>query len=123
MQPYIVLDLFAELGLHVPRPVAVLPLHHQIAQKLHACTEPGNERAHDLVDLQLIAALADDGLRRHDDTTTLRLPRQHAWPTAVVPGPNWATLYADAVAGLDVIPELGEAVERANRYISKLTEI
>ena len=42
-----VFALFSELGLGTPAPVPVLPLHHQIGQKLHACTEPGNERAHD----------------------------------------------------------------------------
>jgi hypothetical protein len=32
----------------------------QVAQKLHACTAPGSERAHDLVDLQLLEPDADD---------------------------------------------------------------
>lgn len=49
------IDTFAALGLPRPNPVSVLPLHHQVAQKLHACTEPGSQRAHDLVDLQLMA--------------------------------------------------------------------
>ena len=72
-----VVDLFNELGIGSPLPIPVLPLHHQIAQKLHACTEPGSERAHDLVDLQLMAPLADDTLA---GTTTRRLftfRRQH----------------------------------------------
>lgn len=118
-----VADLFVELGLQTPSPVSVLPLHHQIAQKLHACTEPGNERAHDLVDLQLIAPLADEGLVAATTRRLFVFRQQHAWPAAIAPGPNWATLYADAVAGLDVIPELAEAVEWANRYIRRLTEI
>jgi hypothetical protein len=33
-------DLFAALGLRPPAPVRVLPLAHQIAQKIHACTAP-----------------------------------------------------------------------------------
>lgn len=44
-----------------PDPDRPLPLHQQIAQKLHACTTPDengyiNDRAHDLVDLQLAQA-------------------------------------------------------------------
>lgn len=53
-----ILDLFEYLGLSTPNPVPLLATEHQIAQKLHACTNPdrkgGNERAHDLVDLQLL---------------------------------------------------------------------
>lgn len=53
-------DWFDELGLPAPQPVPTLPLTHQITQKLHACTTPDdhtwvNDRAHDLVDLQLAA--------------------------------------------------------------------
>ncbi len=37
--------LFADVGLAEPAPIAVMRSDHQIAQKLHACTGPGNERA------------------------------------------------------------------------------
>jgi len=40
--------LFETLGLLIPEPVPVLATHHQVAQKLHACTAVGSERAHDL---------------------------------------------------------------------------
>ena len=51
-------DWFTELGLPAPEPVPALPLDHQIAQKLHACTLPDNgdwtnDRSHDLVDVQI----------------------------------------------------------------------
>ena len=49
------LELFARLGLPQPRPVPVLRADHQIAQKLHTCTAVGSDRAHDIVDLQLLA--------------------------------------------------------------------
>jgi hypothetical protein len=48
--------LFADVGLPEPAPIPVMRSDHQIAQKLHACTDPENERAHDLVDLQLLVA-------------------------------------------------------------------
>jgi hypothetical protein len=49
-------QLFADVGLPEPAPIAVMRADHQIAQKLHACTDAGNERAHDLVDLQLLVS-------------------------------------------------------------------
>ena len=33
--------------------------HHQAAQKIHALSEPGSRRAHDLIDLQLIDATGE----------------------------------------------------------------
>ncbi len=53
-------DVIERLGFPTPAPVAVLAVEHQVAQKLHTCTTPnrqgGNERAHDLVDLQILVA-------------------------------------------------------------------
>jgi hypothetical protein len=46
--------LFTEVGLESPRPVPVMRADHQVAQKLHAASETGSERARDLVDLQLL---------------------------------------------------------------------
>jgi Nucleotidyl transferase AbiEii toxin, Type IV TA system len=52
------IEMFDDLGLPAPSAVPLLATEHQIAQKLHACTTPnrhdGNDRAHDLVDLQLL---------------------------------------------------------------------
>ena len=41
------------LGFPEPGPVPCMRLEHQIAQKLHAASRPGSERAHDLIDLQI----------------------------------------------------------------------
>lgn len=41
------------LGFPEPGPVPCMRLEHQIAQKLHATSSPGSERAHDLIDLQI----------------------------------------------------------------------
>lgn len=117
-----VVDLFAELGLTCPEPIPVLQLHHQIAQKLHACTEPGNDRAHDLVDLQLMAPLADATLVASTVRRLFVFRRQHLWPAAVKPGPTWTDLYAHAAEGLDVLPNLTAAVAWANEYIARLAD-
>lgn len=112
--------LFADLGLAAPQPVRVLPVHHQIAQKLHACTENGNERAHDLVDLQLLAPLADDALVAATVRRLFAFRHQHIWPSVVVAGPAWPALYADAAEGLNVLPDVAAAVAWTNEYIVRL---
>lgn len=115
-----VIDLFAELGLATPEPVRVLPLHHQISQKLHACTQPGNTRAHDLVDLQLMAPVAEDALVAATTERLFRFRQQHPWPSHVEPGADWASLYATAAEGLPVLPTIEPAAAWANDYIDRL---
>ncbi|MGL4745756.1 MAG: nucleotidyl transferase AbiEii/AbiGii toxin family protein [Dermatophilaceae bacterium] len=119
--PAEVTALFAELGLAAPAPIRVLPLHHQVSQKLHACTEPGNERAHDLVDLQLVREYTDAA---HVASTTRRLfafRRAHTWSSArVTPGDRWSTLYDIAAVGLPVVGTMDEAAEWANHYLDEL---
>ena len=104
----------------------MLALDHQIAQKLHACTivnpKTGqNERAHDLVDLQILeqeetidmAAVAATAER-------LFAARQgHDWPPAVVQYDRWETIYTEAAAGLDVIDNVTDAVAWANDFIAR----
>jgi hypothetical protein len=105
-----VTDLFAELGLATPQPVRVLPLHHQIS----------NTRAHDLVDLQLMAPEAQDALVAATTERLFRFRQQHPWPSHVEPGADWASLYATAAEGLPVLPAIEAATAWANDYIDRL---
>lgn len=120
--PNDIVQLFADVGLHEPEPVAVMRANHQIAQKLHACTGPGNERAHDLVDLQLLvdaAAINEVEVKR----TSVRLFNYRGaqpWPPTVVAGQSWPGIYADAAAGLKVMPDLDSAVMWANDLIAQI---
>lgn len=115
--------LFTAVGLPAPAPIPVVAHDHQIAQKLHAVSQPGSERAHDLVDLQLLDAtctLPDPVLAR----TCSRLfafRRRHPWPPTISPGPGWDTAYAAAAEGLPVIASMEDAVAWANAYVSRLT--
>ena len=83
--------MFKSLGLETPASIPVLALDHQIAQKLHACTYVNpktgqNDRAHDLVDLQVLeqeeaidmAAVAATAKR------LFAAREAHAWPPTVV---------------------------------------
>jgi hypothetical protein len=51
----------AVLGFGELAPVPLMSLEQQIAQKIHAATEPDSQRAHDLVDLQLLWEVAAEG--------------------------------------------------------------
>lgn len=126
MSPNIVM-LFTGLGLPAPEPVAILASEYQFAQKLHACSTPNsqglNDRAHDLVDLQLLEEIDPPDLRQLDEVgrrifayrgTTL-------WPPTVRTWPRWDDLYAAAAEGLGV-RQLEEAVQWANAFVASAVE-
>jgi hypothetical protein len=124
-----VVELFESLGLPTPQPIPMLPLPHQIAQKLHACTWEGewkgNTRAHDLVDLQVIIAEEDPDLAAAGVVAgrLFRSRRAQAWKPVVAshgdedPRYNWATIYAEAADGLAVLPTVEDAVRWANEEL------
>lgn len=114
--------LFTSLGLPPPSPVPVMPVDHQIAQKLHACTTPGNDRARDLVDLQLLAdrEALDLAEIRATCTRLFEYRSMHSWPPTVVEEEGWATLYAAAAAELPVAESVEGAVARVNDLIREI---
>jgi len=121
---------FSIIGLPIPRPIPVLRLEHQVAQKLHACTLPDtstwvNDRVHDLVDLQLAMAGSAAVDLVEIQVTTRRLftaRRTHAWPPTVMPRAGWGVGYARQAAGLEVLQELDDAVAWANRLIADIAD-
>jgi Nucleotidyl transferase AbiEii toxin, Type IV TA system len=103
----------------------------QIAQKLHAVTaELGggrvNDRAHDLVDLQLL-----EGLLPHNELSSTRSAciavfearAQHLWPPTVAALAHWPAIYSGALEGLDHL-ELAataeEAAEVVQRFVARI---
>lgn len=114
--------MFERLGLEAPGPIPLMPLHHQVAQKLHALTGPGSERAHDLVDLQLIDAHGDvDYVRARQACVRLFASRRRqAWPPTIVEGAEWDGIYDNARDGLPVLPTVSEAVEWGNGLIGRI---
>lgn len=116
-----------QLGLPTPDPIPTLPLTHQIAQKLHACTSPDtadwvNDRVHDLIDLQLAIELFDGNhtALRHVATRLYTYRHAHPWPPTVTPRHGWAQRYPAQAEGLDVIQDLDAAVTWTNQLITTI---
>jgi len=117
-----VIDVFSALGLQTPNPVRVQPLHHQIAQKIHACTEPDSDRARDLVDMQIMASDADKVLVAKTARRLFSFRQQHNWPPTAKANSHWDALYIGASEGLNVIADVDDAVTWLNNYIANLDE-
>lgn len=117
-------DLFTQLGFPAPRPVAIMSLHHQIAQKLHGLTGENSARAHDLVDLQLIAAHDDIDMPRTKEACVRLFAsrRKQVWPPTIVKGRDWDEIYDHAKEDLPVLPTVDEAIVWGNRLVMTISE-
>lgn len=121
-----IVDMFEALGLDPLAPIPLLAVDHQVAQKLHACTAinaktRGNERAHDLVDLQILEQEEEIDFVAVGATARrlFAARRSHPWPPTVVAYASWATIYAEAADGLDVLDNVDDAVVWANAFIAR----
>ena len=114
--------LFESLGFPIPDPVPLMALHHQIAQKFHGLSEKDSERAHDLVDLQIIASegKVDWPKTREVCERLFTYRKLQPWPPRVIVGDNWSELYENARRGLSVLPSVEDAVEWANTLIERI---
>lgn len=121
-----IVEIFAAIGLEAPAPIPLMLVEHQVAQKLHACTYVNpktnrNDRAHDLVDLQILeqeetidyAELCEIGTR------LFAARRAQKWPPTAVEYEDWDTTYAEAAEGLAVLPTVTEAVAWTNDLIAR----
>lgn len=111
--------------------VPCMTIPWQIAQKLHACTATlappkSNDRAHDLVDLQLLEALlvdADLGQTRVACVAVFEARAEHAWPPAVRAHTHWSAIYNRACEGLghlDLAGTVEEAAERVEGFVRRI---
>ena len=126
-----------------PDTLATLALRFQIAQKLHACTDPHdppasiNDRPRDVVDLLLlrdlvrtegrptllelrVAAEAIFAARAVDARALGRTER--TWPCVVVAHEHWRADFAAARAGSCVDLTLEEAVAAVNTWVDQIAE-
>ncbi|MDP4014759.1 MAG: nucleotidyl transferase AbiEii/AbiGii toxin family protein [Candidatus Nanopelagicales bacterium] len=119
------------IGIPASDAVPCMTLPWQVAQKIHACTEllelpRSNDRAHDLVDLQLLEALLmDESLAetRSASVDVFAARGKQAWPPRVVAQPHWGPIYARALEGLDQLelaPTVEEGVGRVQAFVNQI---
>ncbi|MEW6583767.1 MAG: nucleotidyl transferase AbiEii/AbiGii toxin family protein [Actinomycetota bacterium] len=93
------LDVAANFGIPtLAGSVPCLPLRYQIAQKIHAVTDPhdDNDRFRDLIDLLLLDEIDvrdPDHVIREACVAVFRGRARHAWPPVVTVRPGWAAGY------------------------------
>ena len=117
-----VIATFEQLGLPAPKPVPLVPIPHQIAQKLHAVSGADSARAHDLIDLQLILNREDVDFPKVKEACRRLFAsrRLQKWPPAIVKGRDWDTLYERQLGDLDVLQTVDEAIIWANAFIDSI---
>ena len=114
--------MLVALGFPPLAAIPVMALPHQFAQKLHAVTEPSSERAHDLIDLQLLDKVYS-GDYSHIKKTCIRLfsyRKMQSWPPTVTANQSWETMYAAQLPNADLIENVDEAVKWTNTLINTI---
>ena len=138
-------DLFrppslAHFGLTTPPATAGIAMDDQVAQKLHACTEPHtpdhpNDRVRDVVDLLLLkSAFYDDqadlsalkkacrdlfrAREREAEQAKVTLPR--SWPPKIVTYHNWGAEYQTCAGEVGLELALDQAVSALNRWTEEI---
>ena len=114
-----IVAIFEQLGFPAPKPIALIPISYQIAQKLHAVSAINNERAHDLIDLQLIIKneKVDYAKTREVCQRLFESRKLQEWPPVIKKYENWDVLYHEQLRNLDVLQTADEAVEWANDLV------
>ncbi len=124
--PTEIAEAFEVLSFSRPGALRVMKLTYQMAQKLHAVSEPGSERAHDLIDLQLIVRHSKLDLAEVRKTCVrlFNYRRKHKWAPEIVAGESWRKAYEDAYATIadasSLLPSVDDAVAWANDLIAKI---
>lgn len=122
--PRFIVEMFESIGLPSPGPVPLMPVSHQIAQKLHGLSEPGSKRAHDLIDLQLLVAGCDvDYAKTRSVCERLFAYRQmQSWPPKIDGSADWNDLYREQSGELDVVGDVELAVTWANELVERIVQ-
>jgi hypothetical protein len=110
--------------------VPCLGISYQIAQKIHACTEPPSEgnaeniRFHDPMDLILLRDIvpADGWLAVHAACIdTFETRAKHAWPPDVVVYPSWPAAFAELAEKQEfAITDVEEAAQLLREMIERI---
>ncbi|MDY6055962.1 nucleotidyl transferase AbiEii/AbiGii toxin family protein [Micrococcus sp.] len=128
----------AALGCGAPGPVSIISIEQQVAQKIHAVTDPAENRGHDLVDIQvlwqeaaerpggvdlpLLADLCRRTFAYRSTSRTLARRPPHTWPPGIEHVLTLSSQYESALdevkAGLDEAPPgIAPDVELAGQWL------
>lgn len=133
----------AGFGLPTPDGIASLSMAYQIAQKVHACTDPHdppaavNDRARDVVDLLLLRDLTDTtgeptpgevraaiedvfAARAAEALSTGATPR--TWPTTVTAHVHWGTSFGRATESAALSLTLDDAIAQVNKWLDLIEQ-
>jgi Nucleotidyl transferase AbiEii toxin, Type IV TA system len=121
------------LGFGELEPVRLISLEQQIAQKIHAATEPASERAHDLLDLQLLWEVAAEAGKGLDVPLLANLCRRtfqyrarHGWPPTAamseVLEPAYAAAKEEARSYAESAIPFAENINEACAWLNELIE-
>lgn len=135
----IVAPSLAGFGLEGPERLVCLSMAYQIAQKIHACTDPHeppayiNDRARDVVDLLLLRAVIDATQQptlaeiraavedifdvRAVEARDLGTPSR-AWPVRSVVHPHWGKSFSNAAYSAGLSLSLEDAIGQLNDWLS-----
>ena len=117
---------FVALGFPKPMAIPVMSLPYQVAQKLHAVSGEDSDRAHDMIDLQLIERNSSLDLAEVKSVCERLFDyrREQSWPPRLVKGESWARVYDEARATLrnadSVLATVDEAVAWTNKLIERI---
>lgn len=126
-------------GVEAPEQLVGIAMDYQVAQKVHACTDPDtndftNDRVRDVVDLLLIkdhfysdgpsgdlkAACVDVFDARAVEATSLGLPARHWPPQLGTPNTDWVRNYPGLAESVGIPLTLDEAVAAINAWIAEI---
>ena len=127
-------------GLDTPDHLAGIVMEYQIAQKLHACTDPDtpawiNDRVRDVIDVNLLhkhfypgdppaslkAACVDLFGARAVEASQLGDEPRH-WPPIVVANDQWKMLFTDLAASVGLEQTLDHAIAELNQWIRAIDQ-
>lgn len=124
-------------GLPTPDELVGISLAYQVAEKVHAASDPHdppefvNERARDVVDLLLLRDLAQSSGAPSDAELLAAIEDVFAWRASEAEAlgrasrawpahPHWAGDYGHAAASAGVGMPLGEAVDAVNAWLDEI---
>lgn len=105
--------------------IKVMKLEYQVAQKLHGATGDNSDRAHDLIDLQLILAHHRLDLKRANEIcrSLFAYRKCQPWPPQVTGNQKWAEIYSEQKGNLTVLPSVEDAIAWANDLIGMIDKV